>query len=80
MRRRNEPDPFSRRPVPVFSAVALPGWWIEPTGASASADVRVFNPAGRGAHFMADRNAPILDTGTVALITQALVRRYLAEK
>jgi hypothetical protein len=67
------------RPIPVFPALALPGWWIAPISASASADVRVFNPAGRGAHFMADRNASTVDAGTIALITQALVMRYPAD-
>jgi hypothetical protein len=67
------------RPIPVTPALALPGWWIEPLGASASADVRVFNPAGRGAHFMAGGNAPAVDAATAALITQALVMRYSSE-
>jgi hypothetical protein len=65
--------------VPVVPALALPGWWIEVGISSATSDVRVFNPAGRGAHFMADRTAPAVDSGTVALITQALVMRYPTE-
>jgi hypothetical protein len=39
-------------------------------------EVTVFNPAGRGANFMADRNGPLLETGVAALVTQALVMRY----
>lgn len=66
--------------VPVVPALALPGWWIEAVASSAYSDVRVFNPAGRGAHFMADRTPSIVDPGTTALITQALVMRYPPEE
>ena len=62
--------------VPVIATVALPGWWIESTG-NARSQVRVFNPAGRGASFMSDeRNGRTLDAGAAALIAQALVMRY----
>lgn len=64
------------RSVPVIPALALPGWWIETAGSSGAADVRVFNPAGRGPHFMADRTSSAIDAGTAALVTQALVMRY----
>ena len=64
--------------IPVVPALALPGWWIE-TSANASNNIRVFNPAGRGAQFMADRTVSNVDPGTAALITQALVMRYPTE-
>lgn len=64
--------------IPVVPALALPGWWIE-TGSNASSNIRVFNPSGRGAHFMADRTVSNVDPGTAALITQALVMRYPTE-
>lgn len=64
------------RTVPVIPALALPGWWVDTTAAT---DIRVFNPAGRGAHFMADQSAIAIDSGTVALVTQALVMRYPAD-
>ena len=66
------------RSVPVIPALALPGWWIE-SGQAPVADVRVFNPAGRGAQFMADRAGSVLDEGTTSLVTQALVMRYSAQ-
>lgn len=62
--------------VPVVPALALPGWWIDPIGQAAASEVSVFNPAGRGANFMADRTGDVLDAGQTALITQALVMRY----
>lgn len=67
----------TNRTVPVIATLALPGWWIE-TKQSASAEaVRVFNPAGRGANFMADAGSGrTIDPGTAALIAQALVMRY----
>ncbi|MFC5576929.1 nuclease-related domain-containing protein [Lysobacter niabensis] len=64
--------------VPVIPALALPGWWID-SGQVSAAEVRVFNPAGRGAQFMADRAGIMLDAGTTGLVTQALVMRYPAE-
>lgn len=66
------------RPVPVIPALALPGWWID-SGPTSPPEVRVFNPAGRGAQFMAERAGSMLDAGTTGLITQALVMRYSAE-
>jgi hypothetical protein len=67
--------------VPVIATISLPGWWIDPLKSQKNSDaVRVFNPSGRGAHFMADeRGARTLDAGTSALITQALVMRYPIE-
>ena len=63
--------------IPVIATVALPGWWIDLVKGSASADVRVFTPMGRGAQFMLDLNQqPPLDPSVRALITQALVLRY----
>jgi hypothetical protein len=62
--------------VQVVPALALPGWWIDPIGHAASSEVKVFNPAGRGANFMADGTAAVLDGGQTSLITQALVMRY----
>jgi hypothetical protein len=60
----------------VVATVALPGWWIE-SSASAGNTVRVFNPAGRGAHFMTTHQGPpAIDTSTAMLITQALQLRY----
>jgi hypothetical protein len=64
------------RPVPVVPALALPGWWIDGSGQGANSDLRVFNPKGRGANFMADRTAPVMDAGTASLLSQALVMRY----
>ncbi|GAB3368855.1 hypothetical protein GCM10027431_15020 [Lysobacter rhizosphaerae] len=64
--------------VPVIPALALPGWWID-SGQASAAEVRVFNPAGRGAQFMAERAGSVLDAGTTGLVTQALVMRYPAE-
>ncbi|BDU18275.1 nuclease-related domain-containing protein [Lysobacter auxotrophicus] len=66
------------RKVPVLPALALPGWWIDSTGSRAASDVRVFNPAGRGAEFMADRRGASVDASTAALVRQALVMRYAA--
>ena len=63
------------RRVPVFATVALPGWWIDYVGSGAP-DVRVFNPAKRGAVFMANQSGVPLDMGTRGLIAQALVMRY----
>ena len=67
--------------IVVVPALALPGWWIEAdTSNGASSDIRVFNPAGRGAHFMADRTASTMVGGTAALVTQALTMRYPADE
>lgn len=67
------------RPVPVVPALALPGWWIESN--NAAAEVQVFTPAGRGAHFMADdRAGRRIDAATAGLVTQALVMRYPADE
>jgi hypothetical protein len=69
----------TKRTVPVVATVALPGWWIDTSRGFTSDAVRVFNPAGRGAQFMGDRGAHLLDAGTIALVTQALVMRYPVE-
>lgn len=63
------------RDVHVLPTVALPGWFVERV--VPHPEVTVFAPAGKGAHFMLDRNfgAP-LDDGTRALVAQALVMRY----
>jgi hypothetical protein len=64
------------RTVPVIPALALPGWWVDAVGQSGMREVTVFNPAGRGANFMADRTGTMLDAGTSALVMQALLLRY----
>lgn len=65
------------RNVPVIASLALPGWWIEATPSSNIETVRVFNPAGRGANFMADGGGMrTIDAETSALIAQALLMRY----
>jgi hypothetical protein len=65
--------------IPVVPALALPGWWIEPS--NSTADVQVFTPAGRGANFMADdRGGRRIDAATAGLITQSLVMRYPANE
>jgi hypothetical protein len=64
------------RAVPVIPALALPGWWVDAVGQAGMREVTVFNPAGRGANFMADRNGTMLDASVVALVMQALVMRY----
>ena len=67
----------TNRSVPVIATLALPGWWIEATPSSNIEAVRVFNPAGRGANFMADGGGRrTIDAETSALIAQALVMRY----
>lgn len=64
------------RIVPVIPALALPGWWIDSVGQGGMREIAVFNPAGRGANFMADRTRMMLDAGVAALVMQALVMRY----
>ncbi|WP_408951119.1 nuclease-related domain-containing protein [Lysobacter sp. Hz 25] len=66
--------------VPVKAAVALPGWWID-SPRLPDDGVRVFNPAGRGAHFMADARlgATPLSPTQIGVITQALIMRYPVE-
>jgi hypothetical protein len=67
----------TNRSVPVFATISLPGWWIDSPRAINADAVRVFNPAGRGANFMAEGGGGNgLDTGLSGLITQALVMRY----
>ena len=67
----------TNRPVPVFATIALPGWWIDSPRTMNADAVRVFNPAGRGAAFMAEGfGGNNLDAGLSGLITQALVMRY----
>jgi hypothetical protein len=63
------------RDVPVVPAVALPGWFIEPTEALKRSDVRVFTPIGRGAEFLL-RGQEVLDASIRALIAQAIALRY----
>lgn len=64
------------RPIRATPTVALPGWFIE--GRAAGKDpVRVFNPAGRGAEFMADRSGTeSINVATAAVIAQLLATRY----
>ncbi|UHQ20671.1 NERD domain-containing protein [Lysobacter sp. KIS68-7] len=63
--------------VPVEPALALPGWWIDITGRNTRENVRVFNPSGRGASFMADeRGQRAISTELAGLIAQALLIRY----
>lgn len=63
--------------VPVIATVALPGWWIDATPSSSIAPVRVFNPAGHGANFMADAGSGrTIHPDVAALVAQALVMRY----
>lgn len=66
--------------VPVRAAVALPGWWIDSPRLPEDG-VRVFNPSGRGAHFMADTRpgATLLTPAQVGVLTQALLMRYPVE-
>lgn len=67
------------QPIPVKPALALPGWWIDAPMIPKDG-VRAFNPAGRGACFMAElRNEAPLEPATIALITQALALRYTPE-
>lgn len=63
-------------PVRAVPTVALPGWFIE--GRATGKDpVRVFNPAGRGADFMADRSGTeSINVATAAAISQLLATRY----
>lgn len=61
--------------IPVIPAVALPGWYIEPTRDASRSDVRVFTPMGQGANVLL--NAPErLSSTQRALIAQALALRY----
>jgi hypothetical protein len=63
------------RDIPVMATVALPGWYVKREVPHPV--VEVFAPAGRGAHFMLNRNiGAALDDGTRALVTQALAMRY----
>ncbi|MGQ4582841.1 NERD domain-containing protein [Lysobacter sp. F60174L2] len=64
------------RSVRVHPTIALPGWWIDGGRTSGGNAVQVFNPAGRGAMFMAESRATQLDTSTAALVMQALLMRY----
>ncbi len=67
----------TNRTVPVIPTVALPGWYIESSRGPSDNAVRVFNPAGKGANFMAHAGSgKQLGAGTAGLITQALVMRY----
>ena len=61
--------------IPVFAALALPGWYIVRTQESRRAAVRVFTPMGRGADFFANPSDR-LDTERRSLIAQALAVRY----
>lgn len=68
------------RAVPVIPALALPGWWIDTSSRAGSSEVKVFNPAGRGAHFMAaDSGVPVSDPAIRSLVAQALVMRFPTE-
>lgn len=64
------------RSVPVVATVALPGWWIEFGKARNAPEVRVFNPSGKGAAFMAETRGAALESSFRALICQALSLRY----
>ena len=68
--------------VPVLATVALPGWWIESSRPTDPDAIRVINPSGRGASFMAEAGAAsTLTPGLAALVVQALVMRHpVAEK
>ena len=64
------------RAMRATPTVALPGWYIE--GRATGKDpVRVFNPAGQGAAFMADRSGTeSINVATAAVIAQLLAARY----
>lgn len=63
--------------IPVRPALALPGWYIQPEGNSANAEVRVFNPKGRGAVFMAaEGKSPPLSEQWRAMVARALEMRF----
>lgn len=62
--------------VPVVGALSLPGWWIDYGKGSSGADVKVFNPAGKGAKFMAERGPMLLDEPTRSLVAQCISMRY----
>lgn len=64
------------RAAPVIPVVSLPGWWIDYGKGSGGSDVKVFNPAGKGAKFMAEPGSPALDPSTRSLIAQCLSMRY----
>ncbi len=68
-------DTINQR-LPTVATVSLPGWYIVGGPGNVPMGVRVFNPKGRGAMFMADNSGSSIDKGIAALATQALVMRY----
>jgi hypothetical protein len=65
--------------VPVTPALSLPGWWIDSTRDMPVDAVRVFNPSGKGALFMAEqRGKSMIQPQLLPLISQALIMRYPA--
>jgi hypothetical protein len=61
--------------IPVIPAVALPGWYIEPSRETVRSDVKVFSPMGRGATFMT-AGAERHPSSQRMLVAQALALRY----
>jgi hypothetical protein len=69
-----------RSNFPVVATVALPGWWIDSPRSLPSDAVRVFNPAGRGASFMANDATPApINPSQAGLVAQALLMRISSE-
>lgn len=60
---------------PIVSAVALPGWFIQPLPPAKQTGTVVFTPIGRGAEFMADGPERI-NAIQRGLIAKALALRY----
>lgn len=60
--------------IRVKATLALPGWWIDAPKEKLA--VRAFNPAGKGAQFMAQAESVRVDAHTTALVRQALVMRF----
>ena len=62
--------------LPTMATVSLPGWYVEGAPGRVPAGVRVFNPKGKGAMFMAAKTGYLFEKGVTELATRALVMRY----